>query len=275
MATIFNHHSPVERRSFTTFLRLPIEIRHRIWETYLSEPGIHFVKLKICDVSHTSDMVPLHLFPRETVAFRHQEGVAGGSATALDAVDLMVIQRDFNPQPLRRAKLVAHTPEWRADGSHYKVLHRQLARLSETCRDSANLVRSLVSRPGVLRMDNGNIVTLDGSPDLVLLAYLPYHIYKLNFTLDFRLFCPGLAAARRVAVRFSHDWKPARSAQRLQCATPTHDNGTRTYPIHLYQFLARYLPNLEEFYFVDYFAVPSDDQQGQSPADLSSVRDGK
>ncbi|KAM4060675.1 RNAse P Rpr2/Rpp21/SNM1 subunit [Hirsutella rhossiliensis] len=274
MATPFKFHLPAECRSFTLFPRLPIEVRHKIWEAYLSDPGINFVKLQICDRGWRSQRVPLRSISLGTVTARSQEPVDDDSGSGLDAVDLMVIQKDFNPRPFIHAKLAAQNPHWRGDASRYEVLYRQLAVLSMTCVESANLVKNLVSRPGVLRMENGNILTLDNSPDLVFLDYLPNNVYQFNFTLDIRLFCPGLDLVRRVAVRFSHTWKSERDTHCHSCTIPNHHAGTRTYPIHLYQFLARCLPNLEEFYFVDYFVVPRDKQQGRNLVNLASNGNG-
>lgn len=271
MATPFKFHVPAECRSFTLFPRLPIEIRHKIWEAYLSDPGINFVKLHFCHRGWQSERVPLRPFTLGDVSTSTQEPPDHDSG----GVGLTVIQKDFKPRPLVHAKLVALNPYWKADTSHYEELYRQLAALSMTCAESASLVKSLVSRAGVLRMENGNIITLDNSPDLVFLDYLPSDVLQFNFSLDIRLFCPGLELIRRVAVRFNNSWKSANLAHCASCIASKHGAGTRFYPVHLYQFLARCLPSLEEFYLVDYYIVPTAKNEGQNLADSGNGRGGK
>lgn len=258
MATpLFKFVLPDQCRSFTLFPRLPVEIRHKIWEAYLSEPGINFVKLQVCNrVSRSSGAYSL-LCPVELGSLAANQGLAGaGTRHGLDAFDLMVIQMDHQPSPLLHAVLVAQSPNRKADVSRCEAVHRQLAVLAQTCVESASLVKSLVLRHGVLRLQNSRIVALDGSPDLVVLDYLPTEIYHYGCTLDIGIFCLGLELIRRVAVRFSHSWRPCHHAISSSDERADTDN----YPIHLYQFLARCLPSLEEFYFIDYFMVPKQEE---------------
>lgn len=54
---------PNDCRDFSPFARLPAEIRHQIWESTLSTPGMHFLKIQSAEISGrwwTKSMDPLH-----------------------------------------------------------------------------------------------------------------------------------------------------------------------------------------------------------------------
>ncbi|PHH83907.1 hypothetical protein CDD83_2837 [Cordyceps sp. RAO-2017] len=235
-------------RLFLPFPRLPAEIRHRIWELCLCEPGVNFVKLQVWENGWLSG----RWSPRPAPT-----ALDADAGRDLDDVELVLRDHDRRPRPHLHARLVSLSPSRRADASNYEQLHARLAVLSKTCLESAALARSLVLRPGVLRFDNGNVIALRRSPDLVFLEYLPPDLYHGARTLDVCFFCPGLDLVRRVAMRFSHHWSPRRTRPDCtSCGKPHDHTDPGSYPAHLYQFLARCLPSLEEFYFVDYFIVP-------------------
>ncbi|PNY29212.1 Uncharacterized protein TCAP_00870 [Tolypocladium capitatum] len=241
-------------RLFTPFPRLPPEIRQQIWEAYLTNPGINFVKLETLDPRWRWGM---------PTARSQVPGSGGGSNGKggelpgdVDDVD-MVVRNEARIRRVWHAKLVSECRDGRADISNYQELYRQLDTLSRTCFESMRLMQSLVSRPGVLTLSNRRIVALGESPDLVYLEYLPPEFYHTNCNLDFKLDCPGLDLIRRAAVRFSHSWYPNKVSSICRwCGKPHEGLEPGHYPAHLYQFLARYMPKLEDFYLIDYFIVP-------------------
>lgn len=240
---------PEEFRTFTIFLRLPPEIRQRIWEAYLSTPGIHFLKLQTSDAdwSWTERRVPSPMAHEETEGTEESDE---GEAM------LKVLRADKTPREAHRVHLIPVGPCPRADVSHYKALRRQLATLSSTCLESRSVAKRLASRPETLRLGNGSIISLGRSPDLIYLDYFPPSLYQSNGNLETIPDCPELCHVKRVAVRFSHIWQPTK---KLCCCDVCRKSAGTThkgiYPAHLYQLLARHFPNLEEFFFIDYFVV--------------------
>ncbi|KAG8413449.1 hypothetical protein J3459_015395 [Metarhizium acridum] len=237
---------PEECRTFTEFPRLPPEVRQRIWETYLSTPGVHFLKLqtKEGDWSWTERRM------QDAFTMQETEGTEDGEEMPT------VLENDRMPRESHQACLIPVGPCPRADVSQYQALRRQLAILSRTCVESRNVARRLADRPETLRLGNGSIVSLGRSSDLIYLDYFPQSLYQSSGNLETIPDCPDLARIKRVAVRFSHTWWPTKKL--CTCDSCRKSNGLihrGVYPAHLYQLLARHFPNLEEFFFIDYFIV--------------------
>lgn len=250
-------------RLFTPFQRLPPEIRQQIWVAYLTNAGVNFVKLETSDPRWRWGM---------PTARTPAPGSGKGSqlSSYMDDID-MVVQNEAGIQRTWHAELVAQSKDYRADISNYEEVYRQLVILAWTCVESASLVRSLGNRPGVVKLGNGDIVTLDNSPDLVYLDYLPPEFYHTNGNLDFKLDCPGLEMIRRAAVRFCHSWHPKKMSDICRsCGKPHGGLEPGHYPAHLYQLLARYMPKLEELYLIDYFIVPKTEEERGDPMSLDA-----
>ena len=247
-----------ECRLFVPFQHLPPEVRHRIWEAYLTNVGVNFVKLETLDPSWRWDVLsPRTLIP--SIAKDNQLSVG------MDDIDL-VINKEARTRRIWHAELVADSQDPRTDISNYQDVYRQLAILASICLESAALAHSLRNRPGVVKLGDGNIVTLDRSPDLIHVDYMPPEFYETNCSLDFKLDCPSLSKMRRVAVRFCHSWQPEKTSEVCRSCGDPHDGlEAGNYPTHLYQFLARYMPQLEELHLIDYFIVPRTENETEDP----------
>ena len=113
--------------------------------------------------------------------------------------------------------------------------------MSRTCSESSSLARQLASREGALRLDNGVLVALEGSQDLITLDYLPPDLHQTDRALEVDFSCPGLEKIRRAAVRVSPMWKPAKTYP-AKCKTCQEVHEVRdggNCPTHLYQFRAK------------------------------------
>ncbi|VUC36453.1 unnamed protein product [Clonostachys rosea] len=248
MTNDFRFHIPDILRTFTLFASLPAELRHDIWHNAISDPGIHFVKFgdenaKLTWVSRPSQ--------------RLESAVEGWHYQALVK---QRARRERREGSLKRIPDVSLTPlesNHRADISHYKALREELAKISTVCKESASFVSSLLSRPGTLTFENGGLISLQDSQDVVYIEYFPMSIYQTGCALAVDPFCPQLDKIRRVAVRFCHQWQHDELPVRCGFCRQVHTSGTRkSYPTHLYQFLARCFPNLEQVWLIDYFLRP-------------------
>ncbi|KAJ6436150.1 RNAse P Rpr2/Rpp21/SNM1 subunit domain-containing protein [Purpureocillium lavendulum] len=246
---------PSQYRRFTLFPHLPPEIRHRVWEEYLRNRGVSFVKVELPESAWRAHYLPPLLTGTDDER-NHQQ-------LHLDEVSL-AIKRETVNIPTTRARLVATYPVHLGDISNYRELHAGLSAMSRVCRESSSLVRQLTSREGTLRLETGTVVALDSSQDLITLDYLPPDLHQTDCALEIDIACPGgLDKVRRAAVRVSPMWKAARTFP-AKCRTcrelhEVRDGGNC--PTHVYQFLARHLPNLEEFYLMDYFVVEKSDSE--------------
>ncbi|PHH75456.1 hypothetical protein CDD80_2358 [Ophiocordyceps camponoti-rufipedis] len=239
-------------RVFTLFPRLPAELRHRIWEAYLCDPGVNFIKLQVWDLHSGAWGRPMVRSPAAEAAAAAADGSA---AEELDDVGRLLLRHDCLPRVSIFSRLVSSYPKNPlADHSQHRELRARLAAMAATCVESHSLVRSLMARPGVLRLESGLFVSLSRSPDVTLLEYYPHELYKGSGTLNVDIFCPTLDLIRRLAVRYCHVWRPEVKESWSGGKPCLEDPGNC--PTHLYQFLARHLPSLREFYFVDYFIVP-------------------
>jgi hypothetical protein len=167
------------------------------------------------------------------------------------------VKRERRPTHKVHGTLKPLYPTSQADISYYTNLHKQLAKLSVTCNEAAAVAKSLVRR-AAFRLDTGRLVSLNSSSDVIYLEYIPPDYYEeASIRFSRALDCSGLGQIRKVAMRYCHKWYE-RNSPRRRCPNcgQIHDvpDGLR-YPKHLYRFLAQYLPNLEEFYFVDYLIL--------------------
>ncbi|KYK56154.1 hypothetical protein DCS_08121 [Drechmeria coniospora] len=280
---------------FHLFPFLPPEIRHKVWEAHLTDPGVNFLKVEPVDGAWNWGSTPpwpgTHLGDGDGVG--HGVGHQNNGENDIDDVDRVLLLESqaqhrspsppsrlpslptplhhppprARPWPMLTAELVASNPNHQVDISNYVALYKRLAILCDVDRETDALTRSLWHRPKALRLGNGNIVALQGSPDLVCLEYLPPQLFNSDGNLDFQLDCPGLDSIKRAAVKFSPIWHPKVLAPKggADCAKPDEVLDRGRYPAHLYQLLARHFPKLEEFYLIDYFIVKRKDDDEMPP----------
>jgi hypothetical protein len=181
------------------------------------------------------------------------------------------VKNEVAPKQLWDTRLVPVAANQKSDISCYHGLNKQLAALSTVCTESSAMVNGLIAKNDAVRLSNGKLVALAGSSDIVFLEYFPPELFESGCSFDIDPNCPSLDNIRRVAVRYCHQWqeKPAPAVCSL-CGLVHDATGSVVYPVHLYHFLARHLPNVEEFYFVDYFLLRKTAQPGSSSGECLS-----
>ncbi|KAG4266366.1 hypothetical protein FPRO04_05868 [Fusarium proliferatum] len=227
---------PEDCRTFSPFPRLPPEIRAQIWQATLETPGMHFLKID-------TDWHPatgLGKWWLKEPIFLHAS--AEDHDDDVDSVALEV-RKEARPTAKVYGTLKPLYPTPQADISYYTNLHQQLAKLSVTCNEAAAVAKSLTNRSTTFRLNTGRIVSLNSLSDVIYLEYVPPEVYEDSIRFNKVLNCSGLDQIRKVAVRYCHKCTPDRVR----------------YPKHLYRFLAQYLPNLEQFFFVDYLILRKSD----------------
>ncbi|KZL83165.1 hypothetical protein CI238_04518 [Colletotrichum incanum] len=244
MASTIKFDIPASASSFHPFSRLPPEIRHRIWEDVVLEPGMHFLRLKTAArAAHLPS-------PLITSTINDNDDDEELSTPILD------FNRELLPSKLWPAALEPRYPTPQANLSNYVALNRTLAKLSVTCFESAAVVQRLVNQLGSVKLNGGRIVSLASSEDVVCLEYLSADNFRSWCRMSLDIECPELANIRHVAIPYCHGWEATNSAFRCSHCGNRHRAGVnKVYPVHLYEFLARHLPNLQTFYFIDYLIV--------------------
>ncbi|KAI7762117.1 hypothetical protein LZL87_004424 [Fusarium oxysporum] len=214
---------PEDCRTFSPFPRLPPEIRAQIWQATLETPGMHFLKIDT-DWHPATGLgkwwLKEPLFLHASVEDHDEE---------VDSMALEV-RREARPTAKVYGTLKPLYPTPQADISYYTNVHQQLTKLSVTCNEAAAVAKSLTNRSTTFRLNTGRIVSLNSSSDIIYLEYVPPEVYEDSIRFNKVLNCSGLDQIRKVAVRYCHKW-----------------------------FLAQYLPNLEQFFFVDYLILRKSD----------------
>ncbi|KAJ0326604.1 hypothetical protein COL5a_006791 [Colletotrichum fioriniae] len=243
---------PASARSFTCFSRLPPEIREQIWEDAIFEPGMHFLRLKTAArITHYPSPMP--------------PGSLGDQDTKDEDDVLLDFTRESVPKKVWPAILEPRYPTPQANISSYISVNRVLNKLSATCFESAKVVRRLTNARGGLKLKDGRVVLLGGSSDVVCLEYLSADDFRSWCRMSQSIRCNELANIRHVAIPYCHAWETSVSGFRCgHCGTRYSGLATKVYPVHLYEFLAQYLPNLETFYFIDYLIVEKNSSLGSS-----------
>ncbi|KAI3540159.1 uncharacterized protein CCOS01_03938 [Colletotrichum costaricense] len=237
---------PASARSFTCFSRLPPEIREQIWEDAIFEPGMHFLRLRTAArITHYPSPMP--------------PGSLGDQDTKDEDDVLLDFAQESVPTRVWPAILEPRYPTPQANISNYVSTNQVLKKLSATCFESAKVVRRLTSAPGGLKLKGDRVVSLGGSFDIVCLEYLSADDFRSWCRISQSIKCNELANIRHVAIPYCHAWETSVGGFRCgHCGTRSSGLATKVYPVHLYEFLAQYLPNLETFYFIDYLIVQKD-----------------
>ncbi|KAI0834228.1 hypothetical protein F5Y06DRAFT_279253 [Hypoxylon sp. FL0890] len=229
---------PPNLQRFTCFSDFPFDIRYQIWEDIIYTPGIHFLK------------------------FEHNDAVELDDEDSVTDDEESTIERPSTPQGGRDAKRTKFTstlkpvfPFPAADKSYYLTMNKTFTQLSLACNEAKKLIENIVARPGNLTLDNGRLVLLERSSDIVCFDY-PGATYSrpLGYWADY-LDLEQLAKIRRVAIRYSTKWdEECRVCRTCGIIHNFHRNHDNTRPRHAYEFAALF-KNLETFYFMDCLAV--------------------
>ncbi|KAI1084607.1 hypothetical protein F5B20DRAFT_212584 [Whalleya microplaca] len=257
MASPVHFALPTSLQKFTCFSALPFDIRYQIWREIIFTPGIHFLKFVANDDSVGED----EPYSSDDV---DSEGVVENGPPLLTKEEA-VRQSSFT------GVLKPVFPLAAADKSYYLTMNKTLARLSLSCNEAKQLVESFVSRPGNLKLDNGRLVLMQRSADIVCIDYpnMTYTRGLGKWADDLNL--EQLAKIRRLAIRYSTEW----DEESRVCSTcgRVHDVRRRhTRPRHVYEFAAIF-KNLEQFYFIDYLTVRKRRDEPECPCMKPVPRD--
>ncbi|PHH65802.1 hypothetical protein CDD81_1529 [Ophiocordyceps australis] len=245
MPAVTKFEIPVSCRSFSLYTRLPLELRQNIMAAYLSQAGINFLSIEARDKK----------WNWETTLPKRHTAVQG-----LDSLGMAIESDMAAPHLVLCSDLVPTASFMQADISNSVRLRHKMNTMKCVGREARLYMKDLASRPGVLRLQipgRNDIVSLASSQDVTFLDYITSELYASDSTLDLYIDCPGLDQIRRVAVRLCHDWRPACSDSTCsEYGKPSHGHEQGpNYPLHLFQFLARCFPRLEQVWLVDYHAT--------------------
>ncbi|KAI0099276.1 hypothetical protein GGR51DRAFT_535483 [Nemania sp. FL0031] len=239
---------PRSLQRFDIFGKLPYDIRHMIWEEVIFTPGIHF--LKFVEAVDTP-AIQTHASPGTN---------SGGSLVTLS--ERGTVATPDSKGLVYSATLKPIFPLPCADNSHYITTNKTLDHLRDSCKEAKSLVERVLAQPGNLTLDDGQLVLLHRSSDIVCIEYPNItHARFLGKWVNY-LDLDQLAKVRRLAIRYHHEWD--NNLVCGYCGRVHAYQGRHPYPRHVYEF-ASLFKNLEAFYFIDYLTVRKSSHSSNCP----------
>ncbi|KAI1754948.1 hypothetical protein F4782DRAFT_528298 [Xylaria castorea] len=224
---------PRSLQRFDVFKRLPYDIRYLIWEEAIFTAGIHFLKFVSASAEYTSSAGAVRDEHLTTFSEGHMDGTSGE-----DVVCSAILKPIFGFKC--------------ANSSHYIVANRTLSQLSDSCNEAKFLVKKILAQPGNLRLDDGQLILLQRSSDVVCIDYPDMANARCLGKWAEHLDLDQLAKVRRLAIRYHHEWD--NDLVCAHCGRVHSYLGKHPYPRHAYEFAALF-KNLEAFYFIDYLTL--------------------
>lgn len=246
---------PPGLEKFSRFAQLPYDIRHKIWEHIIFTPGIHFLRFERNDLPRFASDDDDDSSDYDTT---DDEGEVGRGKAMTKAT------KQYS------ASLTPIFPLPAADMSYYITASKTLAQLSLVCNESAYEVDLVTKKPNNLTLDNGRLISLATSSDVICIDYpdlcYPRGLGKWADNLDLE----QLGKVRRLAVRYQPEWDEERRLCR-RCGRYHHAVRKELPRRHLYEFLALF-NNLETFFFIDYLIVRKPNNQQLDGCEESDLR---
>ncbi|KAF7533329.1 hypothetical protein G7054_g7181 [Neopestalotiopsis clavispora] len=237
---------------FNRFKELPYDIRHKIWEELIYSPGIHFLKFErnfpriLASIESSSDEEDDPSDDDSYGPSGSQNPRRGGSSKAAPKVS-----KTFT------ATLKPIFPLPAADLSYHIQKTKTLTQISLSCNEGAYEVNRVISRPDNLRLDNGRLISLANSSDIICIDYPDIFSTRGLGPWAQRLDTSQLNNVKRLAIRYHPDWDRKYHFCRI-CGryhelfpSPRKEQAPRR---HIYQFAALF-PRLEKFYLLDHLIV--------------------
>lgn len=240
---------PPAFQTFTLFSRLPLELRDEIWESTVSDPGVHWLRLE----------------HREMNFWAIQPVFAASSASNLfskeEEDDKIKHECASERPPFDAEAVLAHPENQLVDKSWHLHVDKQMAAMSATNQLAREHVERMLKRADINQVTRNRegsrrFLVLDASRDLAFIEYLPVHRYQSDCMLRVFFEAEHFSKFRNVAVKYHPDWHVDADAASCcpQCGR-FHGTTRAILPRHLYHFLARTFPNLETVWLVDYMMV--------------------
>lgn len=229
---------PPTLRQFCPFPRLPAELQDMIWQETFAEPGINFMNLVPELIENTSQWFIAPTFRPRTVA----EEVAAEPETlrlSLCALEPVICQVE-------------------GDRSNYITLRKQVQKMLLISEMSQAFIRTQLKSKSILWDRERRVLSMNAAQDVFFINYINESDRHIGAGFNVQPLCAELHGIVQVAVRFNHMWKMPAGNQICPTCFRVHFGPSDKchYPRHLYQFLARCFPNLEQVWIVDYHMRP-------------------
>ncbi|KAK8862738.1 hypothetical protein PGQ11_008973 [Apiospora arundinis] len=225
---------------FPLFFKLPWDVRYKVWSELIYVPGIHFLKFE------AQRILPRRANHDDDESDREE----GGSPSSANPHR----QRRQRPrhQTQYSAILTPIFPLPAADVSYYMEANKNLAKLTLSCQEAADMVVKAIGKPGALHLDNGRLISLASSGDVICIDYPDLNWARNLSAWANNLNQSQLDAVRCLAVKYHPDWDEER--RRCHRCGHVHPSPKINRHRHLYEFPALF-KNLERFYFIDYHSI--------------------
>lgn len=227
---------------FHFFPNLPAEIRRRIWIMAVPCHGrLHFSIIE-------GRINPFRLEEHAHFAVTDPEDNLSNGPVLRD-VDRIV---HYEPERLHLdfGRLRFHHPDSR--GTNRDTINA-LYSLRRACFESREVALELANKPGVQRTYGGLPLTLDGSTDVVGVEYANLPMFSGSFYLEITHLAPHMFDnLRRVAFPYCPTWEERHWVHTIDDEGKIDIASMVNFPVHMYQFLARHMPALEDVFLIDY-----------------------
>lgn len=225
---------------FPLFKKLPAEIRIKIWTMSIPSSG----RMHTARIVGRRPPVSIDTYIHGIINNRQYNSTNGPEYPDVD--ELIRIDPEVLPTDNGQLQFDLCTPVAAIQ------TERHLRALERTCFESRQIAHEIRDMPGNQLTSDGRLLTLQGSSDIVCLQYMDLFMYAGSSIIEGTRLPAMFDNLCRVAFHYCRAWEHPVRYWLYENNHVVYYGDSPNYPFHLYQFMAKNMPALEDVFLIDY-----------------------